>query len=76
MKRKSEVCTEEEIEKARQGLKGIPTDTLYMMAINRKVGFATRVAVPSEIEARRTGVRSDQWDRAAFSAAMLARRRG
>ena len=74
MKRKSEVCTEEEIEKARQGSKGIPTDTLYMMV--RKQGFATRVAVTSEIEARRTGVRRDQWDRVAFRTAMLGRRRG
>jgi hypothetical protein len=74
MNRKS--CTEAEIEKARQGLKGIPTDTLYMMVMKRKVGFATRVAVTSEIEARRTGVRRDQWDRVAFSAAMLERRRG
>jgi hypothetical protein len=74
MKRQSESCTEAEIERARQGLKGIPTDTLYMMV--RKQGFATRVAVTSEIEARRTGVRSDQWDRVAFSTAMLGRRRG
>jgi hypothetical protein len=74
MKRKSESCTEAEIEKARQGLKGIPTDILYMMV--RKQGFATRVAVTSEIEARRTGLRRDQWDRVAFSTAMLGRRRG
>ena len=74
MKRKSESCTEAEIEKARQGLKGIPTDKLYMMVRNQ--GFATRVAVTSEIEARRKGMRSDQWDRVAFSTAMLERRRG
>jgi hypothetical protein len=74
MKRKSESCTEAEIEKARQGLKGIPTDTLYMKV--RKQGFATRVAVTSEIEARRTGMRRDQWDKVAFSTAMLERRRG